>query len=106
MPVEAGRIAGPAGWSTGLHYTLAYAYIALMVAVLAPAAAVIWVSADASAIRQLEMHSCGESDCRPYHWAAAVFLLPVVAIPMYVRFRTQRTALLEELSTAASLAAD
>jgi hypothetical protein len=96
----------PAGWSTGLHYTLAYVYIALMVAVLAPAAAVVWVSADAAAIRRLEIHSCGESDCQPSHWAAAVFLLPIVAIPMYLKFRVQRTQQLEALAAASSLASD
>ncbi len=96
----------PVGGEVRLHHTLAYIYIAVMVAVLAPAAAVIWVSADALAIRRLEEHSCGYSDCQPYHWAAAVFLLPVVAIPMYVRFRRQRTAELDALAVAPAYASE
>lgn len=87
------------------QYTLAYVYIVVMVAVLAPAAAVVWVASDALAIRRLEILSCGESDCRPYHWAAAVFLLPIVAIPMYVKYRNRRTEQLEALA-AASRASD
>ena len=83
-----------------MHHTIAYVYIALMVAVLAPAAAVVWVSADAAAIRRLEVHSCGYSDCRPGRWAAAVFLLPVVAIPMYVSFRRRRSEQLEAVASA------
>jgi hypothetical protein len=86
-------------------YTLAYIYIVLMVAVLAPAAAVVWVASDALAIRRLEVLSCGESDCRPYRWAAAVFLLPVVAIPMYVKYRNRRTEQLDILA-ATSYASD
>ncbi len=89
-----------------MHHTLAYTYIALMVAVLAPAAAVIWVSADALAIRRLEIYSCGESDCQPYRWAAAVFLLPVVAIPMYAKFRKEHTQRLDALTAAAPLSSD
>ncbi len=85
-----------------MHYPLAYIYIALMVIVLAPAAAVVWVSADAESIRRLETHTCGESDCRPAHWAAAVFLLPIVAIPMYVSFRRRRSAQLKSLEVTES----
>ncbi len=89
-----------------LHYEIAYFFIALMVAVLAPAIAVIWVAADATAIKRLETHSCGSSDCRPDHWAIAVFFLPIVAIPMYVRFRRQRTAQLEALTSTVALASE
>jgi hypothetical protein len=85
-----------------LQHTLAYIYIAVMVAVLAPITAVLWVAGDATAIRRLEVHSCGESDCQPYYWAAAVFLLPIVAIPMYWKFRTQRTQRLDALAAAAA----
>jgi hypothetical protein len=84
--------------------TLAYAFIALMVAVLAPVAAVIWVMADASAIRRLEIHSCGMSDCRPHRWGAAVFLLPIVAIPMYVSFRRLRMQLLDQFGAEVAVA--
>jgi hypothetical protein len=89
-----------------LHYHLAYWFIAVMVAVLAPAAAVIWVTADAAAIRRLELHTCGESDCHPCRWGFAVFFLPIVAIPLYVRFHHARTAYLNSLPAPTSFASD
>lgn len=82
----------------------AYELIALMVALLAPVAIAVWVVSDAGAIRRLEVLSCGESDCRPHRWAIAVVLLPIVAIPLYMRFRRSRTRELERVGAAASLA--
>lgn len=83
-----------------MQQTLAYVYIAIMVAVLAPITAVIWVVADATAIKREEVFSCGESDCEPFHWAAAVLLLPIVAIPMYIKFRNRRTAQLDAIAAS------
>ncbi len=87
-----------------MNQVLAYQFIAVMVALLAPACAVVWVLADAYSIRRLEIHTCGCSDCNPTKWALAVFLLPVVFIPLYVRFHRSRTLRLEQLTAAASLA--
>ena len=89
-----------------MNQTLAYEYIALMVAVLAPVAAAIWVMADAGEIRRLEIHACGLSDCHPSRWGAAVILLPIVAIPIYLNFRRARTALLDSVATASSVSGE
>jgi hypothetical protein len=80
--------------------------MAAIFAVLAPAAAVMWVVADATAIQRREVLACGESDCRPSHWGAAVFLLPPVGIPMYWKFRRLRVAQLDSLATPAPVAVD
>ena len=85
-----------------MDQSTAYIYILIMIAVLAPIAATLWVAGDVHAMRRYELHVCGESDCNPFRWALAVVLLPIVAIPLYLRFRREKMSLHAELTSQGS----